>query len=561
MVDVRRAGGRDGGQRALHARRASTAARALAICTVSDHIVTGEETTSQEREQTFGAMVEIALARRPRDRLRRRATRRPRPPARPGRAGPAARPARRRRDVVEAGPHRSSGHAGELGPGQRGRARAGAGRRSRPAWSSSRRRRNAAVGLGVDRVDPAAHHLAAEHERERRLDRVRARGRRTGPASKAAISSSRSSSSSMPASARPGQVVGVEQRLLAEAAPRPRRGSGCRSGPRGDGGRGIGRASSRAKRLGVVAQPQQRGRRQARAAAAPRSSLARSGRASASSRSRSSSQSATCAASTMSRPSSGAVRVGGRGPARRRRAAARASAPGPVGGPRPRRVHRRRRGCGAPRSRLVAARRSTGSPHSSSSSRTTPLVGRRPERRGPRGLQTVRRHGEAVGGPGEGDVAEPELLGRRRGRGCRRGRRRARPCRGPASCGQVARRRRAAARAAPPARRSTACATGWSGSGVSQTPTRKTDVPLQALGPVDGQQLDRVGLGRRGDVEAVALVVLGREVGQQRRQRDVAVDGLELGDRLDEQVEVVAPRRRGRADAPRPARRRCRWCR
>jgi purine-nucleoside phosphorylase len=35
--------------------------RALAICTVSDHIVTGEETTSQEREQTFGEMFEIAL--------------------------------------------------------------------------------------------------------------------------------------------------------------------------------------------------------------------------------------------------------------------------------------------------------------------------------------------------------------------------------------------------------------------------------------------------------------------------------------------------------------------
>jgi purine-nucleoside phosphorylase len=35
--------------------------RALTICTVSDHIVTGEETTAQEREQTFGAMVEIAL--------------------------------------------------------------------------------------------------------------------------------------------------------------------------------------------------------------------------------------------------------------------------------------------------------------------------------------------------------------------------------------------------------------------------------------------------------------------------------------------------------------------
>ena len=35
--------------------------RALAICTVSDHIVTGEETTALEREQTFGEMVEIAL--------------------------------------------------------------------------------------------------------------------------------------------------------------------------------------------------------------------------------------------------------------------------------------------------------------------------------------------------------------------------------------------------------------------------------------------------------------------------------------------------------------------
>ncbi|GAB3199473.1 purine-nucleoside phosphorylase [Nocardioides hungaricus] len=36
--------------------------RALAICTVSDHLVTGEETSSHEREQTFGDMVEIALA-------------------------------------------------------------------------------------------------------------------------------------------------------------------------------------------------------------------------------------------------------------------------------------------------------------------------------------------------------------------------------------------------------------------------------------------------------------------------------------------------------------------
>lgn len=34
---------------------------ALALCTVSDHIVTGEVTTSQEREQTFGDMITIAL--------------------------------------------------------------------------------------------------------------------------------------------------------------------------------------------------------------------------------------------------------------------------------------------------------------------------------------------------------------------------------------------------------------------------------------------------------------------------------------------------------------------
>jgi purine-nucleoside phosphorylase len=36
--------------------------RALAVCTVSDHIVTGEQTSAAEREQSFGEMVEIALA-------------------------------------------------------------------------------------------------------------------------------------------------------------------------------------------------------------------------------------------------------------------------------------------------------------------------------------------------------------------------------------------------------------------------------------------------------------------------------------------------------------------
>jgi purine-nucleoside phosphorylase len=45
----------------LYTLAAKHGARALAICTVSDHIVTGEETTAQEREQTFGRMVEVAL--------------------------------------------------------------------------------------------------------------------------------------------------------------------------------------------------------------------------------------------------------------------------------------------------------------------------------------------------------------------------------------------------------------------------------------------------------------------------------------------------------------------
>ncbi len=36
-------------------------AKALAICTVSDHIKTGEQTTSEERATTFNDMIEIAL--------------------------------------------------------------------------------------------------------------------------------------------------------------------------------------------------------------------------------------------------------------------------------------------------------------------------------------------------------------------------------------------------------------------------------------------------------------------------------------------------------------------
>ena len=37
-------------------------AKGLAICTVSDHILTGEATSSDERETTFAQMVAVALA-------------------------------------------------------------------------------------------------------------------------------------------------------------------------------------------------------------------------------------------------------------------------------------------------------------------------------------------------------------------------------------------------------------------------------------------------------------------------------------------------------------------
>jgi len=46
---------------ALYTLAAYRQRRALSICTVSDHLVTHEETTALEREQTFGDMIEIAL--------------------------------------------------------------------------------------------------------------------------------------------------------------------------------------------------------------------------------------------------------------------------------------------------------------------------------------------------------------------------------------------------------------------------------------------------------------------------------------------------------------------
>jgi len=46
---------------ALYTIAARRGARALAILTVSDSIVTGESTSSDEREKTFRDMIEIAL--------------------------------------------------------------------------------------------------------------------------------------------------------------------------------------------------------------------------------------------------------------------------------------------------------------------------------------------------------------------------------------------------------------------------------------------------------------------------------------------------------------------
>lgn len=46
---------------ALYTLAAKYGRQALTICTVSDHVLTGEDTTAEERQQTFVEMVEIAL--------------------------------------------------------------------------------------------------------------------------------------------------------------------------------------------------------------------------------------------------------------------------------------------------------------------------------------------------------------------------------------------------------------------------------------------------------------------------------------------------------------------
>lgn len=46
---------------ALYTLAAQFGRRALAVCTVSDHLITGEETTAQERQETFEDMIVLAL--------------------------------------------------------------------------------------------------------------------------------------------------------------------------------------------------------------------------------------------------------------------------------------------------------------------------------------------------------------------------------------------------------------------------------------------------------------------------------------------------------------------
>jgi len=47
---------------ALYTLASRAGARALSILTVSDHIITEERTSSEERERSFGEMVEVALS-------------------------------------------------------------------------------------------------------------------------------------------------------------------------------------------------------------------------------------------------------------------------------------------------------------------------------------------------------------------------------------------------------------------------------------------------------------------------------------------------------------------
>ena len=47
---------------ALYMNAARAGKKALVICTISDHVLTGEETTSEQRQKTFTNMMEVALS-------------------------------------------------------------------------------------------------------------------------------------------------------------------------------------------------------------------------------------------------------------------------------------------------------------------------------------------------------------------------------------------------------------------------------------------------------------------------------------------------------------------
>ncbi len=79
--------------------------------------------------------------------------------------------------------------------------------------------------------------------------------------------------------------------------------------------------------------------------------------------------------------------------------------------------------------------------------------------------------------------------------------------------------------------------------------SQEDDVPLQAFGAVNRQQLDGVGLGRHGEGKSLAVLVLRRKVCQQAGQRRVAVDAGEGSHGVEKCREVVASssrHRRGR---------------
>ena len=109
---------------ALYTLAAGFKRQALAICTVSDHVKTGEETTSQEREQTFGDMVEIALEAMLATPLPWRSPSRTEPRSRATAADQAHMPLTARPRAAD----RASGHGGRDGAEQRASSPARSGR-------------------------------------------------------------------------------------------------------------------------------------------------------------------------------------------------------------------------------------------------------------------------------------------------------------------------------------------------------------------------------------------------------------------------------------------------